>query len=127
MSAERRPIVTDEAPSPAGTYSQAMESNGIVYISGQTGRWPDGKRATHEPFELQAKLALDNLEAIARAAGTSLSNALQVTVYLKDPSQSGAFDAIYKNYVSQPYPSRAIVQSSLSVSDIEIGAIIAKG
>lgn len=126
MTAARIAIRTADAPPPAGSYSQAIEYNGLVYISGQTGRWPDGKRATHEPFELQAELAIANVQAIAQAAGTDLSNALQVTVYLKDPSNSGAFDAIYRNYVQEPFPSRAIVQSSLTVSDIEISAIVVK-
>jgi 2-iminobutanoate/2-iminopropanoate deaminase len=126
MAAERDLIWTADAPPPAGTYSQAIEYNGVVYISGQTGRWPDGRRATHEPFEMQAELAIANVQAIAQAAGTDLSNALQVTVYLKDPSKSQAFDAIYKNYVKEPFPSRAIVQSTLIVSDIEISAIVAK-
>ena len=126
MTAARIAIRTADAPPPVGSYSQAIEYNGVVYISGQTGRWPDGKRATLEPFELQAELALANVQAIAQAAGTDLSNALQVIVYLKDPSNSGAFDAIYRNYVLEPFPSRAIVQSSLIVSDIEISAIVVK-
>lgn len=126
MTVARNAIQTVNAPPPAGSYSQAIEHNGLVYISGQTGRWPDGRRATHEPFEQQAELAIANVQAIAQAAGTDLSNALQVTVYLKDPSKSQAFDAIYKEYVTEPFPSRAIVQSSLTVSDIEISAIVAK-
>ena len=126
MTAARNAIHTVDAPPPAGTYSQAIECNGLVYISGQTGRWPDGRRATHEPFEIQAELAVANVQAVAQAAGTDLSRALQVTVYLKDPSRSQAFDAIYKKYVKEPFPSRAIVQSSLTVSDIEISAIVAK-
>jgi len=126
MTAVRNPIRTTDAPPPAGSYSQALEYNGLVYISGQTARWPDGTRATHEPFEVQAELALANVQALARASGTDLSNALQVTVYLKDPSMSQAFDAIFKMYVKEPFPSRAIVQSSLTVSDIEISAIVAR-
>lgn len=126
MNTDRKSIQTTDAPPPAGTYSQAIEHNGLVYISGQTGRHPDGTRATGEPFAVQAELALTNAQTIARAAGTDLSNAVQVTVYLKDVSMSAAFDAIYKSRVQEPFPARAIVQSSLTVSDIEISAIVAK-
>jgi 2-iminobutanoate/2-iminopropanoate deaminase len=69
----RRAIVTPAAPPPAGTYSQAVRSNGpLVFISGQTPRRLDGQRLVGAPFEQQARMALDNLEAIARAGGLSL-------------------------------------------------------
>jgi 2-iminobutanoate/2-iminopropanoate deaminase len=64
----RRAVVTSAAAPPAGTYSQAIRSNGpLVFFSGQTPRGLDGQRLVGAPFEQQARIALDNLEAIARA------------------------------------------------------------
>jgi len=123
--AYRRAIHTDSAPPPAGSYSQAIAHGGLLYISGQTARRPDGSRANDAPFEVQAQIALKNLKSIASAAGTSLANAVQVTVYLVDPANAPAFDAEYRKHIGESMPARAIVQSSLTVSALEISAIIA--
>jgi 2-iminobutanoate/2-iminopropanoate deaminase len=75
----RGAVVTSAAPPPAGTFSQAIRSNGpLVFISGQTPRGLDGQRLVGAPFEQQARIALDNLEAIARAGGLSLRHAVKV-------------------------------------------------
>src|SRR5699024_10516381 len=116
---------TPEAPSPAGSYSQAVAAGDILYISGQTPRYSDGTRCTDESFETQARATLQNVNAIAKSAGVSLSQAAMVTVYLVDPKQQAAeFDRIYRTFLddSIPYPARAIVQSSLPHGDIEITA-----
>jgi 2-iminobutanoate/2-iminopropanoate deaminase len=125
MTRGREAVVTTDAPEPSGSYSQAIAYNGLLYVSGQTGRRPDGTRATEEPFLVQARLALANLDAIARGAGTSLAHALQVTVYLVDPGNAAAFDAEYRKWVSSPMPARVIVQSALTISALEISAVIA--
>jgi hypothetical protein len=90
----RRAIVTPAAPPPAGTCSQANRSNGpLLFISGQTPRGADGQRLIGAPFEQQVRVALDNLEPIARG-GLSLRNAVKVDVSLKDLADRAAFDAI---------------------------------
>jgi 2-iminobutanoate/2-iminopropanoate deaminase len=69
----QRPISTTEAPAPAGPYSQAISAEGrFVFLAGQTPRTKQGRRISDAPFAKQARLALDNLEAVARAAGLSL-------------------------------------------------------
>ncbi|MGO4384731.1 RidA family protein [Specibacter sp. RAF43] len=123
----REAIHTVNAPPPAGTYSQAIKSGGLVYISGQTPRRPNGDRVLDEPFEVQAELVMQNLQAVAVAAGSSIGNAVQVTVFLKDPRNSAAFDAIYKKWVGNPAPSRTLVQSSLTIGELEVNAVLAVG
>lgn len=123
----RTAISTPLAPPPAGSYSQAILAAGTLYISGQTPRRADGRRCGDEPFAIQTQLVLDNLEAIASAAGTSLANAAFVTVYLRDPAtQAGEFDTVYRDFLqpSQPFPARAIVQSDLPHGDLEVTAVI---
>lgn len=118
---------TPEAPLPSGSYSQAIAAGDTLYISGQTPRYPDGTRCTNESFEIQARVALQNVNAIADSAGVNLSQAAMVTVYLVDPKQQAAeFDRIYRTFLndSTTYPARAIVQSSLPYGEIEITAII---
>ncbi|TRW45888.1 RidA family protein [Georgenia yuyongxinii] len=125
MSSTVRQVTTDQAPPPAGTYSAAIVHNGLVYVSGQTARLPSGERLLDAPFEVQVRAAMDNLAAVARAAGTSLAHALTVTVYLRDQGRSGEFDEIYRAYVGDPPPARAIVQSDLSVGELEVTAVLA--
>jgi 2-iminobutanoate/2-iminopropanoate deaminase len=121
----RKAIVTFAAPPPAGTYSQAIRSDGpLVFISGQTPRTLDGKRLVGVPFEQQARLALDNLEAITRAVGLSLRDAVKVDVFLWDLKDRAAFDAIYANYIGETPPARTLVQSNFNEFDVEVSAVL---
>lgn len=124
-SSTRVPIVTPDAPEPAGHYSQGLVHNGLVWIAGQTPRLPDGTRLNDEPFEVQARQALRNVDSVALAAGSSLAQALQVTVFLDDPEDRFVFDDVWREFVEQPYPTRAIVQSGLPGFAIEIVAVCA--
>lgn len=119
------PVHTDQAPQPVGHYSAAIIHNGVAYISGQTPRLATGERITDAPFDRQIRVALENVEAVARAAGTSLRHGIHVTVYLRDQARGGDFDKIYREFVTEPLPARAIVQSNLVVGEVEISAIVA--
>lgn len=120
----RTPITTPTAPPPAGTYSQAIQANGLLFVSGQTPRQPDGTRLNDRPFAVQARQTLTNLEHIAGAAGTSLTHAVSVTCYLRYTDDRGAFDEIWAEFVTEPYPARAVVQSDLPGFALEISAIL---
>ena len=117
-------FTSDRAPSPAGTYSVALQAGGLVFLSGQTPRDRDNVRHGDQPFSFQAKMALDNLEAAANAAGLSLRNAVKVGVFLKNPADAKEFDAIYAQYVGTPPPARTLTQSGLTGFDIEVDAIL---
>lgn len=120
----RDEITTERAPAPAGTYSQAIAAGGLLWIAGQTPRAPDGTRITGS-FEEQARQTLDNVEAVAQAAGSSLRAAVKVNVYLRDTDNRAKFDEIYREYVGGPAPARCLVQSDLPGFDIEVDAVVA--
>lgn len=120
----REPVSTTSAPPPAGTYSQAVRVGDLVFISGQTPRLPDGTRLLDRPFEVQARQALDNLQAVARAAGGSLADALRVGVFLRPGRDPRVFDAIWREYVAEPFPARTLTVSDLAIGDIEVDAIL---
>lgn len=111
-------------PPPAGAYNVAVQAAGLIFLSGQTPRDVHNVRHGDKPFSEQVRLTLDNLEAAAQAAGSSLRQAVKVTVYLTQPERSKEFDAIYTLYVSEPLPVRTLVQSSLNGFDVEIDAIL---
>lgn len=109
---------------PIGSYSAAIEANGFVFLAGQTPRDRDNVRHGDKPFAFQARMTMDNLEAAANAAGLSLTDAVRVGVFLKNPADSKEFDAIYKEYVNEPWPARTLTQSNLVGFDIEVDAVL---
>lgn len=122
----RKAFVNDRGALPAGSYSAAIEANGFVFLAGQTPRDRDNVRHGDKPFAVQARMAMDNLEAAANAAGLSLKDAVRVGVFLKNPADAKEFDAIYREYVSEPFPVRTLVQSTFAGFDIEVDAILVR-
>jgi reactive intermediate/imine deaminase len=118
-------IATETAPPPVGAYSQAVLADGpFLFISGQTPRTADGARLTDASLEAKTRQTLDNLAAIARAAGLSLNDVVKVTVYLKDLTAKPVFESVYRDYFTDPAPARTIVQSSFIDFELEIDAIL---
>lgn len=120
----RRAYSSSVAPEPAGTYSIAIQAQGLVFLAGQTPRDRNNVRHGDKPFAIQARMTLDNLEAAANAAGLTLKDAVKVNVFLKNPADAKEFDAIYANYVGDPPPARTLTQSGLIGFDIEVDAIL---
>jgi len=124
---KRTPIHTDKAPAAVGPYSQAIATDSLLFTSGaipidpQTGKIPEGSIEEH------AHLVFRNLSALAEAGGTSLANAVKVTVYLTDITHFQRVNAVYAQYFSQPFPSRSAVQvAALPLgAALEVEAIIA--
>ncbi len=122
----RKAFTNDRGALPAGTYSIAVEANGFVFLAGQTPRDRDNVRHGDKPFAFQARMAMDNLEAAANAAGLSLKDAVRVGVFLKNPADAKEFDEIYREYVSEPFPVRTLVQSTFAGFDIEVDAVLVR-
>ena len=122
----RKAFTSDKTPPPAGSYSVAMEAGGLVFLAGQTPRDRDNVRHGDKPFAVQARMAMDNLEAAANATGLSLKDAVRVGVFLRNPSDAKEFDAIYREYVTEPFPVRTLTQSTFAGFDIEVDAILVR-
>ena len=122
----RRAFTSERGALPIGSYSSAMEAGGLVFLAGQTPRDRENVRHGDKPFAFQARMALDNLEAAANAAGLSLKDAVKVSVFLRNPADAKEFDAIYREYVAEPYPSRTLTQSNLPGFDIEVDAVLVR-
>ncbi|MBO4223911.1 RidA family protein [Bradyrhizobium neotropicale] len=121
----RQAISTVAAPPPAGPYSQAISAEGrFVFLAGQTPRTRDGRRISDALFVEQARLALDNLEAAARASGLSLRHAVKINVYLRSLEDIPAFNQVFAEYIGDPPPARTLTQSSFIDFAVEIDAIL---
>jgi len=104
-------IRVDEAPSPIGPYSQAVVHGDLVFCSGQLGLDPATGALAVGAVE-QTRQALKNLEAVLEGAGSSLHQALKVTVYLTDLSHFSDMNKVYAQFFVPPYPARTAIQVS---------------
>jgi 2-iminobutanoate/2-iminopropanoate deaminase len=101
-------ISTTQAPAAIGPYSQAVQTDNLVFTSGQLGMDPvSGELAAG--VEAQAHQAFKNLEAILVAAGGSLASVVKFTLFLTDLSDFAKVNEIMAQYVPQPYPARSTV------------------
>ncbi len=104
-----REVTTANAPRPAGHYAQAIEHDGLVYVSGQIPIGPDRDVTTIGSIEVQTEQALVNLDAILRAAGSSRAQVLKVTVYVADMALWDRVNAVYAQFFGAHRPARTIV------------------
>lgn len=109
MACDKRVIRTSEAPLPLGPYSQAVVANGFVFVSGQLPVRPESGVFLQGPVEEQIELVLRNIDAILRAAGSDLSRAVKVTVFLRDISDFASVNAVYRKFFGEPPPARTCV------------------
>lgn len=104
-----QPIYTENAPTPAGHYSQAIVHNGVVYVAGQLPIDKDGNKYSEASVEEQTELVFRNMEAILHAAGSSLDRVLSVTIYLANIENWGKINAVYSRIMGEHKPARAVV------------------
>ena len=102
-------ISTSNAPTPAGHYSQAIVHQGIVYVAGQLPVDPKNPEALPDNPEDQTRNVLENVRAILEAANSSLSNTLQMTIYVTDIGHWPAVNAAYAEIMGTHRPARAVV------------------
>jgi len=102
-------IQTQKAPAPAGHYSQATIHNGVVYVAGQLPIDQNGIKLTQVSLAEQTRQALQNVDAILQAAGSSLQKTLSITVYITDIENWGEVNKVYTQMLGDHKPARAIV------------------
>lgn len=121
------PIHTNDAPAAIGTYSQAVQAGGFVFLSGQIPLVPDTMEVVIGDFSTRARQVFSNLDAVAKAAGGSLGDVVKLTIYLTDLDNFAAVNTVMEDFFEQPYPARAAVGvASLPKGvDVEADAILA--
>lgn len=104
-------IQTKGAPEPIGPYSQAIEIDGFVLLSGQIGLHPETGQLADGLTE-QTDQAMKNISAILQSSGLSLANVVKSTIYLKNISNFVEFNKIYAIYFKESPPARTTVEVS---------------
>lgn len=125
----KQAIHTDNAPAAIGTYSQAIETRGMVFLSGQIPLDPATMEIVDGDFEARARRVFENLAAVAAAAGGGLDDVVKVTVFLTDLDNFATVNSVMEDFFQQPFPARAAVGvASLPKGvDVEADAILALG
>lgn len=119
-------VNTPKAPRAIGTYSQAVSVDGTVYLSGQIPLVPATMELVEGDIKVQIHQVLDNLGAVAHAAGGKLDDIVKLNVYLTDLANFPHVNELMSEYFAQPYPARAAVgvTSLPKNAQIEMDAIM---
>lgn len=113
-------VSTKSAPEAIGPYSQAVKTDGLVFVSGQlpidpqTGAFPEGGIAA------QTNQSLKNLGSILAEAGSDYSKVIKTTVFLADMADFAAMNEEYSSFFNAPFPAR----SAIAVKELPKGALV---
>ena len=107
---------TDDAPGSIGPYSQAVEANGFLFVSGQGAADAATREIVSDDITEQTHQVFHNIEAILTAAGAGLEDIVKATVFLTDMANYEAVNAVYAERVGEPFPARSAVE----VADLPI-------
>ena len=122
---ERTEVRTQEAPRGTGAYSQAIRAGDFVFISGQGPLDPATLEVVGATVEEQTERTLENLAAIARAAGGGLDDVVKVSAFLASIELFPAFNATYERiFATLPRPARTTVGAELRDILVEIDAVL---
>ncbi len=120
-------ILTDRAPKPVATFSQAIEANGFIFVAGITPRDPKTGQVIEGDITVQTERVLENIKAILESTNSSLGRAVKTTVYLKNMDDFDAMNKVYARYFPSNPPARATVEvSRLHAGHVEIELIAAR-
>ncbi len=121
----KKQILTEKAPMPIGPYSQGLVVGNRIYVAGQgpldviSGKVPEGVSS-------QTRQVLTNIRTILEAGGSSMDEVVKTTVHLADLKDFEAFNEVYKEFFTEPYPVRTTVGSQLYGILVEIDVIAEK-
>ena len=123
----KKVICSEKAPGAIGPYSQAIEVNGMVFVSGQlpidasTGTMP-------EDITSQTRQSLENMKSILEEAGLSMDHVVKTTVFLQDMSLFAGMNEVYASYFSGSFPARSAFAVKALPKDalVEIECIAAR-
>jgi len=123
----KKKISTKKAPEAIGPYSQGIETESLIFLSGQIPLDPESMKLV-EGDENQIRQVFKNIEALCEEAGLSLNHIIKLNVSLKDLGSFNLVNEIMKELFDEPFPARAALQVARLPLDssIEVEAIVAK-
>ena len=113
-------IKTDKAPAAIGPYSQAVEINGILYVSGQVPIDPTTGKVVIGNIKIQTEQVMKNIEAILKEAGYSFKDVVKSTCLLSDMGHFAEMNEVYAKYYPENPPARA----AFAVKELPLGVLV---
>ncbi|GLC27879.1 RidA family protein [Roseisolibacter agri] len=112
-----------DVPPPRGAYSPGVRAGDFLFISGQVPRDLRTGALIGEDVTEQSRQTLANLRTVVEAAGGTLADIVSVAVHLQHSDDWGAFDAVYREHFTAPFPTRTVVGASLRGILVEVTAV----
>ena len=116
----KKVINTSKAPAAIGPYSQAIEANGTLYVSGQIPINPPAGKIEATDITGQTEQVFENISAILTEAGYTFGDVVKSTVYLSDITDFGGMNEVYKKYYQTECPARA----AFAVKALPLGSLV---
>ncbi len=113
-------VFTENAPQAIGPYSQAVEINGMLFLSGQIPVDPSTGEFVKGGIAEQTTQVFENIKSVLCAAGFTLDDVVKTTVFLSDMSLFSAMNAVYATYFTGNFPAR----SAVAVKELPKGALV---
>ena len=120
----RRVVSTSHAPTPSFGYSQAVIAGPVLFTAGTGPHDPESGEVIGKDIQEQTRVTMRNLEQVLMAAGLTFDDVVKATVHLADLKRDfPGFDAVYREFLSPPFPSRTTVGSTLWDILVEIDVV----
>lgn len=110
-------ILTEKAPAPVGPYSQAVSYGDLIFCSGQISIDPKNNEVMKGDVQSQAKLVMENIGAVLKAANSGYQNIIKTTIFLTDMADFSKVNEVYAQYFKETPPAR----STIAVRDLPKG------
>ncbi len=111
-------VTTSEAPAPVGPYNQAVVVGNLVFTAGQIAIDPVTGKLEENDIIKQTRLAIRNLEAVLKAAGSNLTKVVKTTVFLKNMNDFADMNGVYAQFFSENSPARSAVEVARLPKDV---------
>ena len=121
-------IYSEKAPKAIGPYSQAVQIENFLFLSGQIGLNPKTNKLENENLQSELEQIMKNITSILNKANMTIENIIKTSVFMKDLSSFSDFNNIYKSFFKEKFPARETIEVSKLPMDarIEISIIAYK-
>ncbi len=116
----RKLIATDKAPKAIGPYTQAVVWNGLAFLSGQIPLDPSTNQLIQGDVGPQTERVLENIKQVLEASGSSLTQVLKTTVYLRDMGDFARMNEVYLRFFPENPPARSTIEAARLPRDVRV-------
>ena len=107
---EKKVVSSDKAPKAIGPYSQGIEADGLIFMSGQIPLDPSTGAMVGGGIEVETRRVLDNLKAILESQGLGMDSVVKTTIFLADMGDFAKVNEVYGGYFGETPPARSTIQ-----------------